>query len=234
MTDSLEQPPERKMNSTQQLQKIEQESKKLEAHIVPKTGNKVDDSQILEIIEIMSAALGLPSAATYIAIKLLFLKGAASAASPESLSVEIITDKTGTTIPVFKRDLVYSYKKVTNNTYIRKLAEALATPISTFAESRGLDGEIAQQINKKLIARGDPPLNKRQKAWCSSFNQQNELMEKDEELKIVLSLLVQDYHEKFRRKREATPSSNKNKSTSSPRPKGKPNKNKKLFAKTTN
>jgi hypothetical protein len=41
-----------------------------------------------------------------------------------------------------KEDLLNSYKHVTNNSYLRRLAESLATEISEYAEKNKLDGDL--------------------------------------------------------------------------------------------
>jgi hypothetical protein len=54
--------------------------------------------------------------------------------SPNSLKVSVDRGE-GNIKTMTKEDLLNSYKHVTNNSYLRRLAESLATEISTYAEN---------------------------------------------------------------------------------------------------
>jgi len=88
--------------------------------------------EIYEIITHMSHAFSLENHVTFQAISMLYLLGAGNKNTPQSLTVEVI-DLSGRMTPVSKKDLLYYYNRTTKNNFLRRLAESLATEISTFA-----------------------------------------------------------------------------------------------------
>jgi hypothetical protein len=128
------------------------------------------EKEIREIYDRFSVHIGVPLQFAIVAIYILFLKGAANTGTPTSLEIEIL-DEHGCKITVTKNDLVFIYKKVTNNSFLRRLAESLAVNICMFAEYRNLSGDLANKINTKLISKKEPPLTLKERAWCSSFCQ---------------------------------------------------------------
>lgn len=155
-------------------------------------------------------------------IFLLFLKGAANKGAPNSISASINL-QSGITSAT-KEDLLSSYKKVTGNEYLRRLAEYFATRISKFAQKYSFDGDLAQQIATTMKST-DPPLTPDERAWCSSFNQKNpdcyNLHPR------VTSLLIADYNKKFNVKKKENNSKETKQVKSSPRKGQKPKKGKK-------
>jgi len=128
-------------------------------------------------------------------IFMLFLRGAASQNTPDSINVSITTKEA--IISTSKRDLLVTYQRVTGTVYIRRLAEYFATDISRFAERYNKDGDLAVQITLS-IPLDQPPLTRAERAWCSSFNQRNPVCQ--QLFPRVSQLLVADYKRKFFKK----------------------------------
>ena len=184
----------------------------------------IPETQIIAIIANLSNMFAAPEKSVFLAIELLFLKGAASASTPNNLFVTVRHD--GGIMSVSKYDLLYAYQRETGNPYLRRLAESLNNQISKFAEANGLDGDLSKQINSRLVASGEPALTQKQKSWCSSFNQFNNTLEKDTDLNIVAKLLAIDYQVKFKKREQK-----KAIKRPTPRATGKPTKRAKLFKK---
>lgn len=153
-----------------------------------------------------------------ILVSLLFLKGAANAGAPKSLSSTLYLSP-NEKVSLSKEDLMQAYKMECRNNHIRRLAEYMATTISLFAQNNNLNGDIVGRITA-LIGPGDTPLSPGEKAWCNSFNQKNpKCMEVHPRVATLLSV---EYHKKFT-KSERGPQVPKIKGP--PRKKGQGNKN---------
>lgn len=121
--------------------------------------------------------------------------------APDSLKVTVFDEnKNSIDAPQARGDLLYFYRSLTGNNFLRRLAECIADDISKFAEKNNLSGDLAQQIDRHL--RGCEPdesgkrpakLTPKERAWCSSFNQENPTLDSDADLKVRLgNLLAQD------------------------------------------
>jgi len=156
---------------------------------------------------------------------LLFLKGAASKNTPNSLMVSITTREA--TITATKGELLTSYFTVTKTEYLRRLAEYLATDISKFAEKYNKDGDLASQITLSLPSE-EQPLTASERAWCSSFNQRNATCR--ELFPRVAKLLTANYNKKFAINRTTV---DKKSHKSSPKKGGQPKKGGKKATKSS-
>jgi hypothetical protein len=90
----------------------------------------------------------------------------------------------GNKTDITKYDVMEIYSTVTKNKYLRRLAEYLATPISLYAEKNLLKGDLAEKINNRIKStpsdkdgKKAPLLTAKQKAWSSSFNTNNPMLE---------------------------------------------------------
>lgn len=154
--------------------------------------------QVKIILKRMSDLFGLTEAAAFVAIALLFLKGAANKGAPSTMSVDVFGED-GARVTVQKYDLMSIHKAVTGNNFLRRLAETLAPQISGFADAKNLQGDLAKSINNTLIAQGEPPLSAKEKAWASSFCQK--CVELETEAPRVAKYLAVDYQKRFSKKK---------------------------------
>lgn len=164
-----------------------------------------------EIISKLSTDLQIPLVTCMVGTYLLLLKGAANAKAPNSMEVKV-RNANDEVISLSKLDLLATYKRVTGNNFLRRLAETLAVEISQYAEKHGLKGELANKINTGILGSGGVPLNSKEMAWASSFCQcLNNLAELSSER--LPSLLAADYTTRFRNTKKANsqPKSNKTK-----------------------
>lgn len=169
---------------------------------------RVPFDKINKIFDKLAEMFGISKRAAMTAVYDLFLRGAANKNAPVTLVTTVEFE--GVAAQIYKRDLVYIYELVTQNPHVRRLGETLGSEISIFAERRGLSGDLAKQINSRRLAKNLDPLSPRQKAWCSCFNQNNEVLSSDPELKLVAQELALDFQFKFERKKfNPTPPKNK-------------------------
>ncbi len=183
--------------------KISQENE-LPSHnysVVPPS-NSDDLTKVAKELSYMSSA---PLEATKFGMNSLILRGAANARTPSSLSVTIsdLNTETGESreLTFTKGNLNKAIAKVCKNKTIRRLAEEHASEISKFAEENKLQGDLAVQLNNIRLADGESPLTPKQKAWASSFNQNNPELETGD-LLLVAQLLAKDFQNKFKQKRQ--------------------------------
>lgn len=154
----------------------------------------MSQDQAEEIITKLADLHNLLPATAFAAIAILFLNGASNKGAPLSMHVKVLT-KEGTEKNITKDDILHIYSTVTGNKYLRRLAQALATEISQFAEKNNLDGDLAKTIEPAIMQDEDLPLSAQERAWASSFNQNNK---KALELcPRVVSYLARDYHKRF-------------------------------------
>lgn len=164
--------------------------------------NLLPDKVVIDIVETLSDTFGIKNnTVTMSAIFLLFLKGAANVGTPNTVEVEVVDDD-GTKTSIQKYDLLYAYQRITNNKYLRRLAETLATPIGKYAEANRLSGDLAEKINTKVLSKKavegeaqEPILSAKERAWCSSFGQNVPDLEKTSER--LPRLLAEDYLSRF-------------------------------------
>lgn len=123
-------------------------------------GNKIPDDIIHDIITNLADSYGTTAPFAYVAVLILFLKGAfpfllrrkrgENAGCSDTTEAKIIDS--GSEIVIRKRDLMYNYQKVTSKKYLRRLAESLAVRIGQYAERNDRDGDIANKINNRLVS----------------------------------------------------------------------------------
>jgi hypothetical protein len=172
---------------------------------------QLPDEQVNKVIGTIASIRDMPIPLVIIGIILLFLKGAASG-TPLSLSVEIGA------FELSKRDLLNAYQAVTGNKFLRRMAEAMAITIGTFAEKNKLRGELAQKIETALKAETGERLTSKELAWCSSFNQHLENLPELGSPRLV-KLLAADYNKRFVEKKNKK-EKEKEKGDSTPKAKG--------------
>lgn len=125
------------------------------------------------IIDDLAVSFGMELAYAYTTVFMLFLKGASNEGSPLTTAINVVVE--GKYVPITKRNLMYSYRSITGNRFLRRLARGLAIEIGQYAEKYGMDGDLAVQINNDIL--GDlkeenrVPLTQKERAWCSSFSQ---------------------------------------------------------------
>lgn len=124
----------------------------------------MSQEQVSKVLDTLSSTFDMPKTLATVAVILLFLLGAASG-TPVTLSVNVGVWE------ISKRDLLNAYTLVTNNKFLRRMAEAMAVTIGKYAEKNGLKGELAQKITIAYKAETGENLSARELAWCSSFNQ---------------------------------------------------------------
>lgn len=203
---------ENEKTSDDPLEKIVLQTMSSNEDVVMPKKSKLDKKVFLNITKNIAETHGLAQRTACKAIFLLFLAGAANRGTPNSLSV-IVKDITGTDATINKGDLLYFYNRETQNNYLRRLAESVADEISRFAEFHGISGDLANQIDRtiktSITEEGKTPvkLNSKERAWCSSFNQDNPTLENDKTLNRVSILLAQDLERKFNQKRNPKPKS---------------------------
>lgn len=189
--------PEKIETGTGSLDFVKEAMKEQLSEIAPETLQaKITNEQIAKIVGNLANTYGMEEKHAYIAIILLFLKGAASSSTPPTLSVTILGRE------VTKRDLVNSYSLVTRNNFVRRLAEAMAEDIGYYAQQQGLHGELAKRIESIVLASGEPPLTSKEKAWCSSFSQAIDDLDKKAGSDRLTKLLHQDYDKRFGKKQK--------------------------------
>lgn len=159
--------------------------------------NVLTDDDVAKIIDKVACDVGITKQDALAGIMLLMLKGAASGGTPPTLSIDLRGGKVLT-----KRNILLAYAAVTNNMYIRRLAESLAINIGEFAENFSLSGELAQRINTSLKAETGEVLTQKEVAWCSSFSQNiPDLSERSSER--LVRLLADDYKKRFESKKKS-------------------------------
>lgn len=163
--------------------------------------------EIDAIIKRIAREIAIPEKEALAGIMLLMLKGAASSGTPQTLSIDLRDGKTLT-----KKNITAAYLTETGNSYLRRLAEGLATQIGEFAEHFGLQGELSQRINTMLKAETGETLTPKEVAWCSSFSQNvPDLANRSSER--LVKLLAEDYKRRFENKKKSVkePYNNNNK-----------------------
>lgn len=155
----------------------------------------LSEEQINKIVQTISLNLGITEDRVIIGITLLFLQGAASAATPVSMSTDLGEGKC-----LEKRNIIDACNLVTGHKFIRRIAETLALNIGQFAHKNKLMGELGYRINNKYKADTGDSLNEKELAYCSSFSQTIP------DLSVLVSerlsrLLAEDYQKRFENKK---------------------------------
>lgn len=195
---------EKDENSKADFTKLTQEAMNTKAsEIAPSEtkANTLSESDINKIINSLATTHGITNVTALCAVFLLFLKGAANNGAPLTMSVDVI-DSNGTTT-ITKYDVKYAYQRVTQNEFIRRLAESLAKEIGTYAEKNFLSGDIAAKIDSRIMAMKDEkdriPLSSKERAWASSFSQRISNLAELSSSRLP-QLLATDYNERFAKK----------------------------------
>lgn len=167
--------------------------------------NLLSQEKITEIIVGLATSHGISEQDAFVAIILLFLKGAANNGAPNTMGVTIVdTDKNH--LVITKNDLKYSYQRATGNEFIRRLAESLAEQIGKYAEKNFLIGDIAQKIDSRILINKEDkdriPLSQKEKAWASSFSQCLPNLSELSSTRLP-QLLAADYYERFQKNKKA-------------------------------
>jgi hypothetical protein len=181
--------------------------------------NKVSNEQISQIMFRLSEICSLDPGNAFTAVALLFLKGAANKKAPLTMAVEVKSID-GKITTVTKEDLMYAYRSATQNNYLRRLAEALASSISKFAENYNLQGDLGVAANNYVVAQGETPLDPKERAWANSFCQMNPELVK--EAPRVAKFLATDYQARFNPKKKKKVSNAKKQGTDAPAIEKKP------------
>lgn len=154
---------------------------------------KISDEMIVKLTESLSTHLGISKHRALIGMVLLFLKGAANASAPDSLSIPIGNDG----IILTKGKLKDHCKTTCDHTYLRRIAESIALYIGNFADENDMTGDLYKSINNKCLSQHQRPLTRREAAFASSFtrdglNNINEIAKSE----ILAQLLAEDYQER--------------------------------------
>lgn len=180
------------------LEKASQEITLQEA--CPSAGaSELDEDSTKIIIARLAHTMYLSPLMAFIAIALLFLKGAASKTAPDKMFVEV-TAKDGDTVKIRKQDLMEALYKTTGNKFIRRLAESLATRICNFAEKHGLSGDLAFNFDIEEVSEGGTALSPKERAWSNSFCQHVPNLEVLASPRVKV-LLGKDYQRRFNKKK---------------------------------
>jgi uncharacterized protein YeeX (DUF496 family) len=174
------------------LESVLDQSLKIPVESVSKDFKKTNmsEAEVAKVLETLAVKFDMEVHDVAIAVALLFLNGAASSNTPLTLHVDV--NKTY----IAKRDLLDAYKLVTDNLYIRRLAEAMAEFIGKYAEKNKLKGELANAIETTLRAESGESLSPVEAAWCSSFSQQLPNLKELSSERLV-KLLAADYSRRF-------------------------------------
>lgn len=162
--------------------------------------NNISQENVQQVLENLGTKhKSLDKKYILVAVMLLFLKGAATRSTPGTMGIEV----NGVTIT--KQDLENSTNTILGHKFIRRIAEALAVEIGTYAELNSLDGELAGKIDKLIIenncktGNNEEPLTTKERAWCSSFSQGARNLKELSSERVVKWLNI-DYNERFGKK----------------------------------
>ena len=86
--------------------------------------------------------------------------------------------------------------------FIKRIATALAEEICTCAEAHELEGDLSKRIDKLLLAKGEPKLPPKEKAWANSFCQDLENLESFSSKRLP-QLLAEDYTNRFQKQNKS-------------------------------
>lgn len=157
---------------------------------------EISKENVYAILNRLCTLYGVNETTAFVAMALLFLKGAANKGAPTSMSVQV-TAIDGQLVEVTKQDVMQCYSAVAKNNFVRRLAETLSTEICRFAEAKGLKGDLHLAANNYYVAKGEAPLNAKERAWANSFCQTNELIET--EAPRIAKFLAQNYFDRFKK-----------------------------------
>lgn len=160
-------------------------------------------SEINKLISELAKYKGVTNEICLIAIILLFNKGAANSGTPTTMYVTVGSEQGEFTTDITKDDLMYNYKKLFGNEYIRRLGESMSTTIGNYSQAKGLQGDLYRKINNKLVADKQPQLTAKEAAWTSSFHQNNPILNTISDR--LAGILANDYTERFKSKETKKP-----------------------------
>jgi hypothetical protein len=170
--------------------------------VAPNLGSPpLEREQIESVLARLAHRNYLKPITAFCAIALLFLKGAASKTAPDKMFVEVRAID-GSVSKVTKGDLMHMqvYYEVTQNRFIRRLAESLAVQISNFAERHNMKGDLAMNLEIEEISEGREPLTAKEQAWANSFCQHVQNLETLSSPRLR-QLLNKDYQLRFERRK---------------------------------
>jgi hypothetical protein len=177
------------------LKDLLEETKKEDIKMIFPSLNKkrVSEEAIVKLIESLASNLGVSRSRIFIAMILLFIKGAANSSAPDTLAVQIGKDGVSLT----KGKLKDHCKTTCEHTYIRRIAESMAEYIGKFAFENKMKGDLYKIINNKCLSHYKRELTDKEAAFASSFTRDgikniNEMAESS----ILAQLLAEDYQER--------------------------------------
>jgi hypothetical protein len=161
----------------------------------------ISEEEVIAFIQNLGRTHNLTDGESFVAIALLFLKGAGNSSAPKSMSVDITVQGSPHPINITKYDIEYSCHNVTGNWYLRRFAEAMSKEISEYAARNNLNGDLAIRLNNLAISKGGPPLNTLELAWASSFCQ-NRVDLSSLASERLATLLAEDFQKRFGNKKK--------------------------------
>jgi hypothetical protein len=171
----------------------------------------ISEEECSQFIKIISDSHGLTPAEAFVAIALLFLKGACNQSAPNQMEVNILASD-GQTVNITKYDIEYACHTVTGNVFLRRFATAMAVEVSKYAETHKLNGDLAIRLNNLAIAKGGLPLNSKERSWANSFCQNLSDISSYAGDRLP-ALLAEDFEKRFSGKKQVK---NKKKAASNP------------------
>ena len=142
------------------------------------SAKEVSKEQVSNIIARLSKVKDISSGTAVKAIATLFRRGAAAAAAPDSMQVEVKCPSTGLVTDISRYDVVMALHNVCDHKTLRKLAEAMAPEMVqanlTLLKANpllDLKGDLANRINRKLVLRKEDPLSREEEICCCTYAQ---------------------------------------------------------------
>lgn len=179
------------------------------AQIAPELVKEViTEEQIVQFVMTIANTHGITDQQAFIAITLLFLKGACNSSAPKQMAVDITVNDQSNPVNITKYDIEYACHTITGNTYLRRFAQAMSKEISEYAANNNLNGDLAIRLNNLALSKGGPPLNSVEKAWANSFCQNRTDISSYAGDRLA-SLLAEDFQKRFGNKKDKKSSSNK-------------------------
>lgn len=183
--------------------------------------------EVQSVLARLAGSYGMSIQLALIATILLMLKGAASAGAPKSMEIPMLDPDTNQEFSITKNSLINAAEVAgIKPVYLRRLAEALALEIGKYAQAKGLSGDIANTINRRLMAKNEIPLTPRERAWASSFSQNLPNLDELAGSERLTGLLMEDYMIRFSKQKPSTPPKETGKTATKNTKAGKPAKEK--------
>lgn len=144
-----------------------------------------------------------------IAIVSLMRKGIANAGATDKISVQVKCMDTGTETVINRYDIGMALQAIVGHNNIRKFAEAIAPNVIKVDVKRvqenpqlNLKGDLANKINRKLIARKEPTLTRVEEVCCATYSQWIPNLNEYASSTRLKALLEQDLYESRERKKK--------------------------------